>query len=53
MQLPFNHGETIMPVHKKIAWESWNAKVDVVSSIEPAQAGEEEDYEIDQMSQFQ
>jgi hypothetical protein len=52
MQLPFNHGETIMPVHKKIAWESWNAKVDVVSSIEPAQAGEEEDYEIDQMSQF-
>jgi hypothetical protein len=52
MQLPFNHGETIMPVHKKIAWESWNAKVDVVSSIEPAQAGEEEDYEIDHMSQF-
>jgi hypothetical protein len=38
--------------HKKIAWESWNAKVDIISSVEPLQQIEEQEYEVDQMSQF-
>ena len=41
-----------MSGHKKIAWESWNAKVDIISSIEPMRQMEEEEYEVDQLSQF-
>ena len=41
-----------MSGHKKIAWESWNAKVDIISSVEPLQQIEEQEYEVDQMSQF-
>lgn len=42
-----------MSGHKKIAWESWNAKVDLLSSVSPPQEIEESEYEIDQMSQIQ
>ena len=41
-----------MSDHKKIAWESWNAKVDILSSIEPVQEIEDQEYEVDQLSQF-
>ena len=41
-----------MSGHKKIAWESWNAKVDILSSIEPVQEIEDQEYEVDQLSQF-
>ena len=41
-----------MSGHKKIAWESWNAKVDLLSSVEPIQQMEEQEYEMDQMAQF-
>ena len=41
-----------MSGHKKIAWESWNAKVDLLSSVEPIQQVEEQEYEMDQMAQF-
>ena len=41
-----------MSGHKKIAWESWNAKVDLLASVNPIQEVEEEEYSADQMSQF-
>jgi hypothetical protein len=41
-----------MSGHKKIAWESWNAKVDVVYTTEPMQETQDQDYEEDQMPQF-
>jgi hypothetical protein len=33
-----------MSGHKKIAWESWNAKVDVVYTTEPMQETQDQDY---------
>tara|TARA_R110000824_G_scaffold389983_1_gene586257 strand:+ start:680 stop:1306 length:627 start_codon:yes stop_codon:yes gene_type:complete len=40
-----------MPIHKKIAWESWNAKVDLPCSVELVEPTEE-GYNMDQASQF-
>lgn len=43
-----------MSSHKKIAWESWNAKVDVLSYVEPIQpqeTQEQQEYETE-LSQF-
>jgi hypothetical protein len=52
MQPPFNKREAKMSGHKKIAWESWNAKVDLLASVEPIQETEDEEYSVDQLSQF-
>ena len=41
-----------MSTHKKIAWESWNAKVDVVSLNQPIEIEEQDYQDMDQMSQF-
>ena len=41
-----------MSGHKKIAWESWNAKVDLLSSVEPIQNLEDQEYDSEQLSQF-
>ncbi len=41
-----------MSTHKKIAWESWNAKVDVVSLNQPMEIEEQDYQDMDQMSQF-
>lgn len=41
-----------MSTHKKIAWESWNAKVDIVSLNQPIDTEEHDYQEMDQMSQL-
>lgn len=41
-----------MSGHKKIAWESWNAKVDILSLGESIEIEEAEYQETDQMSQL-
>ena len=41
-----------MSGHKKIAWESWNAKVDLLSYVESFQEPENEDYAADQADQI-
>ena len=41
-----------MSTHKKIAWESWNAKVDIVSLSQPIDTEEHDYQEMDQMSQL-
>tara|TARA_A100001201_G_scaffold39262_1_gene41032 strand:+ start:680 stop:1306 length:627 start_codon:yes stop_codon:yes gene_type:complete len=40
-----------MSSHKKIAWESWNAKVDILSYVEPIEPKEQQEYETE-ISQF-
>lgn len=41
-----------MSGRKKIAWESWNAKVDLISSAAQIQEIEDQEYEMEEASQF-
>lgn len=41
-----------MSGRKKIAWESWNAKVDLISSAAQIQETEDQEYEMEEVSQF-
>jgi hypothetical protein len=41
-----------MSGRKKIAWESWNAKVDLISSAAQIQEVEDQEYEMEEVSQF-
>ena len=41
-----------MSGRKKIAWESWNAKVDLISSAAQIQEVEDKEYEMEEVSQF-
>jgi hypothetical protein len=42
-----------MSGHKKIAWESWNAKVDIMPPVELNFPTEQEDYGVDQASNLE